>query len=281
MQLGEIGKLFVLSTTASSTASLTALIADVAESATATNTWNSLTISDATKNTSLEFNLTGLNTDGKHYLVGVDQAGNVTVIKEGLSFTLDATAPSYIFTSSATISKGGSITISSSEEGKIYLVSSSNSPLKESDILAYPSSQFDDIKMGVLSSGRYLPDGNISGSISTDIGLSDGSYKIYAVDKYGNLSLSTTTVTIGASGLKVVEAYIDINGTKYYPGDLIPLVNHESSHTAKLVFKFSEKFRIGFVQNVSNSSKLDVISKTFSRNSLGTNFYNYKYINLF
>jgi len=49
VQMGEVGKLFVLSTTASSTASLTALIADVAESATATNTWNALPNSDDLK----------------------------------------------------------------------------------------------------------------------------------------------------------------------------------------------------------------------------------------
>jgi hypothetical protein len=278
VQMGKIGSLFVVSASVSDTVSLNALIADVSESSTNSATWNSAVISSTLVYKTQELDLSSLNVDGKHYLVGVDKAGNISSLKEELSFTLDATAPSYTLNTSGPISKGAGIEVNSSETGTLYLVNSSYSPTNKNEISSFDSNKVMSFNMNDLKSGLYYPEGNVSNIITTSNLIIDGTYNLYASDNYENLSTATSSITIGVSGLKILDAYIEIDGDRYDLGSEIPVHDYSSSSQAKVVYQFSEKFKIVFGDGASRYRKVIIDSKVFTRRYLGADYYNYTWI---
>ena len=107
------------------------------------------------------------------------------------AIVIDTTKPTALVTA-ATIGSAGNAVAQSNELGKLFLVKSSNSPTSVDQIVALPANE------------RTAPPGVTVATTGTDTNVSgamltSGTYKIYASDVAGNLSLaSTNTVTIDA-----------------------------------------------------------------------------------
>jgi hypothetical protein len=105
------------------------------------------------------------------------------------AIVIDTTKPTALVTA-ATIGSAGNAVAQSNELGKLFLVKSSNSPTSVDQIVALPANE------------RTAPPGVTVATTGTDTNVSgamltSGTYKIYASDVAGNLSLaSTNTVTM-------------------------------------------------------------------------------------
>jgi hypothetical protein len=114
-----------------------------------------------------------------------DAAGNGNMASSALSIGFDTLVPTVSVTA-ATTASSGSATVSSSEAGSVYLVSSSVSVTGVSSITSANGSLWNTVVVTA----------NTSTSLSAT-GLSDGNYYAYAADTAGNLSTqSVSYVTI-------------------------------------------------------------------------------------
>jgi hypothetical protein len=107
------------------------------------------------------------------------------------AFAADTTKPTASVTT-ATVGAAGNAVAQSNELGKLFLVKSNNTPTSVEQIIALPANE------------RTAPPGVNVATINTDTNLpaamlTSGTYKVYAADIAGNLSVaSTNTVTIDA-----------------------------------------------------------------------------------
>ncbi|MEK9739943.1 MAG: Ig-like domain-containing protein [Flavobacteriaceae bacterium] len=245
VQMGEVGKLFVISTSVSDTTSLNALIADTAETATATNTWNSFTVTSTMVYKTQEFSLAGLAEEKTHYLIGVDQAGNISEFKTPLSFTLDATAPNGILYTTSTINQGTVINIYSNEIGTAYVINTSFSPTSITNI---PT---DDTKIQMVNVTSNI----VSTTFSMD-GLTAGNYKLYLADAYGNFSQGTTEYFTVGEAFKISEVYLLKNdGTKIKENTTFKA---STSEIYTLVYEFNapvDFYEYGYIINRNTTGR--------------------------
>jgi hypothetical protein len=122
----------------------------------------------------------------------IDLAGNESLeVSNTSSYTIDttpnATSPTV---TTATLENGAGInaTVQGAEEGRAYLVKDTNTPTSMSDITSLADNQYNEVDITVANTNTDLP---------TE-GLTPGTYKVYFVDKAGNLTTtaSTNTVTV-------------------------------------------------------------------------------------
>lgn len=105
------------------------------------------------------------------------------------SIVIDNTSPTATVTT-ATVGPAGNAVARSNELGKLFLVKSTNTPTSVEQIIALPANE------------RTAPPGVNVAATDTDTNLpaamlTSGTYKVYAADTAGNLSVaSTNTVTI-------------------------------------------------------------------------------------
>ena len=175
-------------------------------------------------------------------MVGVDQAGNVTVIKEGLSFTLDATAPTPTLLTTTSVNLGSAINLRSSELGNAYVINTTNSPTSLSSI---PTDSKLIQSTSVISTTQT--------TTITMAGLQAGTYKLYVSDNYGNFSQASSNSFTVTEAFKLNQAYIKLpDGTKI-PNNYEGYVNTSNGPViAKMTWEFNAPFDIfesGYVIN--------------------------------
>ncbi|MCE3261325.1 MAG: repeat protein [Pseudoduganella sp.] len=106
---------------------------------------------------------------------------------DNAAYRVDTVAPA-VAAPTVSIGNGDSVTVSSSEAGTVYLVSSTLAPTSVAAIQAAPGHQWNAVSVAA-GSATVLPAS----------GLALGTYNVYAVDQAGNLSLaSPNLITINA-----------------------------------------------------------------------------------
>ena len=127
---------------------------------------------------------------------GADYLGNLVTVGSNGDFLItwqgkDADGDYSVYVSKTVTTPGARpVTVGSSNEpGSLYLVHSAETITSEADILALAGDKF----KAQTNAGANV------GSALDKTGLADGSYKLYAVDQAGNLSVaSTDSVTVGS-----------------------------------------------------------------------------------
>jgi Ca2+-binding RTX toxin-like protein len=151
----------------------------------ADNLWNSVAITTANSNTSLA--ATGL-INGIYKLYAVDAEGNLSNASTE-SVTIHSNAPTAILTA-ATVPNTSSITVQSTEIGTAYLVKSTVAVTGPASITGAADNLWNSVVITTANSNTSL----------AAAGLTDGTYKLYAIDSEGNLSsASTASVIIDSS----------------------------------------------------------------------------------
>lgn len=156
----------------------------------------------AAANTDTTISVSGLS-DGSYHAYAVDSAGNLSLASSA-AIIVDGTAPTASLTG-ATVSANGSALVQSSEAGTLYLVKAS---LQVTNLASITSAASDQVKALTLSTANTPTALSVSG-------LSGGSYKAYAVDAAGNLSLAshdTLVIDTSAPSATVTAALLE-------PGD--------------------------------------------------------------
>lgn len=144
----------------------------------ADNVWNQVDFSSA--NTNMAISTSGL-VSGDYKLYSVDAAGNLSAASSNfVTFVDDTTAPTPTV-ASGYLRAGQSAVVQSTELGTIYLVKSTIVVNSIADIGGASSSARKSISVVSANTNQNL-------SIS---GLSDGTYRAYAVDRAGNLSTAS------------------------------------------------------------------------------------------
>ena len=116
---------------------------------------------------------------------------NANRVRPVRAFAADTTKPT-ASVATASVGSAGNAVAQSNELGKLFLVKSNNTPTSVEQIIALPANE------------RTAPPGVNVATINTDTNLpaallTSGTYKVYAADIAGNLSVaSTNTVTIDA-----------------------------------------------------------------------------------
>ncbi|MBY4677660.1 DUF4214 domain-containing protein [Marinobacterium arenosum] len=126
----------------------------------------------------------------------------------------DTQAPTASVTAAA-INASGSATVRSSEQGTAYLVNSNITVTKLADITGANDNLWNSVEITTANSDTAL----------TAKGLAEGSYKVYTVDKTGNLSASAsntitvdnTAPTTGIASQIQLEAFGNASGNDFYP----------------------------------------------------------------
>ncbi|PUE24017.1 hypothetical protein B9Z39_14770, partial [Limnohabitans sp. JirII-29] len=175
----EVGTAYLVNSSVSVTS-----LADITSQA--DGLWNSVAIGQS--NTSTALGLSGLS-DGSYVLYTVDAVGNLSAATTQ-TITLDSTAPTAVLTPGIFADTTSSASVSSSEVGTAYLVSSSVSVSSLADITSQADGLWNSVAVGQSNTDTDL-------SLS---GLSDGNYVLYTVDAAGNLSAaSSQTITLDST----------------------------------------------------------------------------------
>ncbi|MFM2476092.1 hypothetical protein, partial [Celerinatantimonas sp. MCCC 1A17872] len=128
------------------------------------------------------------STDGSYDIYVVDAAGNIS---SAATVTVDTTAP----TLESVSTSGDEITLTSSEDGTVYIVASSDTTYSDKDSLE---------AVAVTSV-------SVSADISASVSVTDdGSYDIYLVDESGNVSAVTTITTDSSISADVSDGVITV-----------------------------------------------------------------------
>ncbi len=184
VQSTEAGTAYLVNNTVtvSNTASITGA---------AGNLWNSVTI--AAPNTSTLLAATGL-ADGTYKVYAVDALGNLSGAATNL-VTVDNTAPTATV-ATATIQNTGKATVQSSETGTAYLVKNSVTVTNLASITAADGSLWNSVTITTANANTLLPATR----------LVDGVYKVYTVDRAGNLSsASSNSLTINTPAIEITD----------------------------------------------------------------------------
>ncbi|NDF54586.1 MAG: hypothetical protein EB145_10390, partial [Proteobacteria bacterium] len=130
-------------------------------------------------------------------------ADGATVTTSFVVSVADSTAPTVTLTT-ATLANTGSATVQSTETGTAYLVNTSVTVNTEANITGAADASWNQVTISSASTATSL----------SAAGLSDGTYKAYAVDAAGNLSVASTgTVTIDSTAPVFASAATNTAGT--------------------------------------------------------------------
>lgn len=148
-----------------------------------TSLWNTVAITAANTNTNLA--ATGLQL-GSYKLYTTDAAGNLSLPSTASVSVADTTAPT-ASVNSATMQSTANASVQSTEAGTAYLVKSTVAVTNLASITGAVDSSWNSVTIAAPNTSTLL----------AATGLSDGTYKVYAVDATGNLSTSSVnSVTI-------------------------------------------------------------------------------------
>ncbi|MDP2902113.1 MAG: DUF4347 domain-containing protein [Methylovulum sp.] len=148
-----------------------------------TGLWNSVAVTTANFNTNLP--ATGLQL-GTYKLYTVDVAGNLSAVASSTVDVADTTKP-VASVNTATMKNTANASVQSTEAGTAYLVKSTITIANLASITGAADSSWNTVTIAAPNTSTLL----------AATGLVDGTYKAYAVDAAGNLSVaSTNSVTI-------------------------------------------------------------------------------------
>ena len=125
--------------------------------------------------------------------VAGNTSGQITSTSYMTAFTVDVTPPVVTLTAATLTSASGNAVVKSTETGTIYLVKDSVTVNTLADITGADGSLWNSVSVSA----------NTNTNLATT-GLVDGSYKAYAVDAAGNLSLVSSTALLMDSKLPTV-----------------------------------------------------------------------------
>jgi heat shock protein HslJ len=111
-------------------------------------------------------------------------------VADNSSYKVDTTAPS-IFTTALTLTGDTFASVESNELGTAYLVRNDVIVTSLADITTASDTLWNSVPISAANTGTFL----------ATTGLSDGTYKVYAVDAAGNLAQALNSVTIVSSAI--------------------------------------------------------------------------------
>ena len=163
-----------------------------------------------TANTDTSVALTGLAA-GTYKLYTADTAGNLSAGTSNLLTVPDTTPPTATLSSTGDFKNTSSVSVQSNEVGTAYLVRNTVTVSSLSDITGAADANWNSVSVGTANSATSL-------SLA---GLSDGTYKLYAVDAAGNLSTVTSnSVTVDTTPPAAPTLSLGANTTTVTVGNL-------------------------------------------------------------
>lgn len=125
----------------------------------------------------------------------------------------DTTAPTVTVVSASPVKIGQAVAVKSSEAGYIYLVPAAKNPLTKADLDALVSA--------ASASGAAVSAAGGMAEIPTS-GLTEGDYKVYAVDAAGNVSAPSAPVSLTAAQELPLEIKLAEGAALYLNSVLLP-----------------------------------------------------------
>ncbi|MCM3703737.1 S-layer homology domain-containing protein [Paenibacillus macerans] len=125
----------------------------------------------------------------------------------------DTTAPTVTVVSASPVKIGQAVAVKSSEAGYVYLVPAANNPLTKVDLDALVSA--------AAASGAVVSAADGMAEIPTS-DLTEGDYKVYAVDSAGNVSAPSGPVSLTAAQELPLEIRLEEGATLYLNSGLLP-----------------------------------------------------------